>query len=460
MLVASAAIPIIYSTILDLPHRRTAVEAKSITGIKITCMSLFLVLWIYYDQILLRRIKSRKTHSRILKFSTLFQYLTFAGIAFMLLLFALDVTERMHFSPLGYTDNFQIVCNACWPFFLIGAYLFHLKARLKSTRSMLEIKRIAAGQAFINQEYDLMIEHTKEILEIEPQHSQAIATWGIALMHKARKHSVPERDTWYQKANEKFAQAHTLDPDDLRIMYTWGLILAEQANHQKGGDADALFAQAYEKFEKALVLKRERNNSQVYSYLGWALICQAMKKKAEERRHLLEAACDKYEKSFELKGDTDRACDLINWTWALGERSRYEQIDKKMELLNSAEKKVRQALAINPRYNYALSNYGIVLMRKAVLEGNQARTKLLRQAKRKLEKAERIKKGVSTYYLACVCALKGEEEECRRWLTAAQGTQSMPSKEQAMEDEDLASVRDREWFQEIQWDEPEDENRR
>jgi hypothetical protein len=71
---------------------------------------------------------------------------------------------------------------------------------------------------------------------------------------------------------------------------------------------------------------------------------------------------------------------------------------------------------------------------------------ILDQAKQVLAQAERILEGSGSYNLACACALRGEEMECREWLIRSKEKGELPSRKHLQEDSDLDSVRETQWF--------------
>ena len=118
--------------------------------------------------------------------------------------------------------------------------------------------------------------------------------------------------------------------------------------------------------------------------------------------------------------------------------------------LEEACGKYAQATAIDPEYAVAYSNWGTALSEvgKMVDDSEQARTLFL-EGRDKATRAERIAAGTGAYNLACISALLGEPQECRRWLGVAQEHKTIPGCEHLRTDEDLDPVREEPWFQEI-----------
>ena len=139
-------------------------------------------------------------------------------------------------------------------------------------------------------------------------------------------------------------------------------------------------------------------------------------------------------------------------TFSLLTESARAYNDKKYEL---AVGYLKQILKIDPQNADALSNWGAVLIGQAKTKKGKAKRQLLNEAREKCLKTESIKPGEGAYNLACVHALLGEEKECQKWLKIVeQGgtlTNRLITREKAMADPDLKSVRDKAWFKQIWW---------
>lgn len=72
---------------------------------------------------------------------------------------------------------------------------------------------------------------------------------------------------------------------------------------------------------------------------------------------------------------------------------------------------------------------------------------LLPEARSKFIEAEAVSPGAGSDNLACVNAVEGREDECKKWLQKSKDLGTLPSRDHLLNDADLESVRDREWFQ-------------
>ena len=100
-------------------------------------------------------------------------------------------------------------------------------------------------------------------------------------------------------------------------------------------------------------------------------------------------------------------------------------------------------------------------MKQARQKQGAQRQELLQQSEEKLMQAEKklllfqteIKmESFGAYMLACIYALRGNEAECKRWLQVGEAAGTLwRTREEAMEEEAFASMRDKEWFKAIRW---------
>ncbi|MFC1601807.1 hypothetical protein ACFL34_05605 [Candidatus Sumerlaeota bacterium] len=70
-------------------------------------------------------------------------------------------------------------------------------------------------------------------------------------------------------------------------------------------------------------------------------------------------------------------------------------------------------------------------------------------AKKKFARVEELETGSGSYGLACIAALREDEEECLRWLESSLKHGKLPPPSHIDEDLDFAKVRDKQWFKEF-----------
>lgn len=241
----------------------------------------------------------------------------------------------------------------------------------------------------------------------------------------------------YDEACDKYAEIVKLRPEDYWAYFNWGNSLYDLAMLKRD---EKLFEQACQKYEQAL--KVNPHMDEMYNNWGIAL-GQWAKLKCDEK--LFEQACQKFEQansSFDYKIYT-------SWGIVLGD---WAQLKCDEKLFEQAFQKYEQSVRIKPNIHETYVAWGATLINWAKIKGGKTeRENLLKQAEEKNLKAESLKKGSGAYNFACMYALKSNKEECRKWLLVGQEAGTLPTRDEAMKDSDLESVRDEAWFKEIKW---------
>jgi tetratricopeptide (TPR) repeat protein len=225
-----------------------------------------------------------------------------------------------------------------------------------------------------------------------------------------------------------------------RISELWneGLKAVKDEDHESAANK---FKQIVEDFKV--------EDAAAYDNWGVALGNLARRKKENEARQLLVGAIAKFKKAVAIEPDKYEAYD--NWGTALSDLAKRKEWDEAEKLLAESVTKHEKAIAINTDYYDAYGNCGGTLIYLAVHKKDDERKALLEKAKERCLKAESIKRGSGAYNLACANCLFGDEEECKRWLKVGEEEKTLPTRELAMKDEDLESVRNKEWFKGIRW---------
>jgi len=178
----------------------------------------------------------------------------------------------------------------------------------------------------------------------------------------------------------------------------------DKAKDAKGSEADSSFEEAYKKFASAALLDPE--NAKVIHYWGLAFYEQACQKQGKEAKELYKAACEKFE----------------------------------------------AALKLDPNNGKIMNDWGAALMAQARNKSDKQAESLYEEAREKIAAAEALEPGAAAYNLACIHSLRGEQQECRRFLEQAQKVGSLPPKKYLEADEDLDKVRKETWFQSLMKD--------
>ena len=178
----------------------------------------------------------------------------------------------------------------------------------------------------------------------------------------------------------------------------------------------------------------------------------------------------------EAKGRVPLHVALVGWGSAFSDQAKQKSGSEADGLFGLAGEKYAAALQIKPDYHEAFYNWGNALNEQAKQKAGseadclirlagekyaaalhflmQANQKLVREAAHLLEwtseklfRVEELVPGSAAFNLACVFALQGHESECQRWLEISRANHTLPSVQHLLEDRDLASFREREWFQ-------------
>ncbi len=245
-------------------------------------------------------------------------------------------------------------------------------------------------------------------------------------------------------AAEYFEQIVKIDPTNVPALNNWSAALGDLARTKEGDEASNLSSQSCEKCER--VIKIKPNFALAYNNWAVALITLAETKEDDEAYGLLGQACEKCVKAIKIKPNYAEAYN--SWGAALAEQGKIKSDDK---LFEQAYEKYKKTVELKPSYLEARNNWGAALLHQARIKTGKKRKNLLDEAKEKCLKAESIKTGEGSYNLACVCASLDDEKECKKWLKTGEQAGTLSTRKHAMGDDDLKSVRSKQWFKEIRW---------
>ena len=275
--------------------------------------------------------------------------------------------------------------------------------------------------------------------------SRAYLMQGIILYYQAKIKTGDEADRLFVLAGEKYKAALEIKPDTHDAFNNWGTALSDQAKIKTGEAADRLFILAEEKYQAALKIKPDMYES--LNNWGFSLSERARTKTGNDADQLFTLAEEKYQVALKIKPEYYEA--LYNWGIALYAQAKTKTGENADRLFALAGEKYQAALKIKPDYHDVLSNWGVALYDQAKIKTGEEADCLFAQSKDLLLKAESILPGSAAYNIACWCAIRGLEDECKEWLEKGLGLGVMPSRQHLEKDQDLEKVREKPWFKAI-----------
>jgi hypothetical protein len=147
--------------------------------------------------------------------------------------------------------------------------------------------------------------------------------------------------------------------------------------------------------------------------------------------------------------DPLRAEALYFWGHALLHQAKTKTGEEAIKLYRDAILKFAFCLTLEPNYLAAAIDGGVCYMDMARLDGAAKDSDLYAKAVQEFERANSIQAGAASYNLACIHALRGENEDCLKALENARDKGSLPDTQDILNDPDMAGVLDQAWFIEL-----------
>jgi tetratricopeptide (TPR) repeat protein len=147
-----------------------------------------------------------------------------------------------------------------------------------------------------------------------------------------------------------------------------------------------------------------------------------------------------------LLDDPIRADALYNWGFALLHQAKTKEGAQAEAIYQDAINKFAFCLLINPNYLGAAINGGVAYMDLARLKGAAPDDVLYTLAQKHFEAANKIQTGTASYNLACIYALRGDSQACLQAFELSKERGSLPDASDIMQDPDLATVKEADWF--------------
>lgn len=144
--------------------------------------------------------------------------------------------------------------------------------------------------------------------------------------------------------------------------------------------------------------------------------------------------------------DPLRAEALYFWGHALLHQAKTKTSEEALALYRDAIMKFAFCLTLEPNYLAAAIDGGVCYMDMARLEGAAKNSELYAKAQQEFERANSIQAGAASYNLACIHALRGENEACLKALENSRDKGSLPDTQDIVNDPDMAGVQNQDWF--------------
>ncbi len=138
-----------------------------------------------------------------------------------------------------------------------------------------------------------------------------------------------------------------------------------------------------------------------------------------------------------------------NWGIALTDQAGAKQGEEADRLFQLAGEKYAAAIDIKPDKHEALNNWGNAMINQSYTRQGDEAGRLLDQAEEKCLLAEEIQPGKGAYNLACIAALREDQQGCRQWLETCREQGALPDRAHLESDSDLDPVREADWFKEF-----------
>ncbi|NJB66422.1 cellobiose-specific phosphotransferase system component IIA [Desulfobaculum xiamenense] len=295
--------------------------------------------------------------------------------------------------------------------------------------------------------FALACEKYKTATTHRPNFAEAFSNWGATLSDWAKLSTGTEQTERFKSACEKYAAATTHRPNYATAYFNWGNALMDWAKLSTDkNEQTERFKSACGKFKEATTHRPDF--AEAFSNWGTTLADWAKLSTGKEQAERFALACKKYETATRLLSNFAEA--FFNWGAALANWATVSPAEKQAERFALACEKYKAATTHRPNCAEAFSNWGNALANWAKLSTiEEERQRLFDEVEQRLAQAEAITPGMGAYNRACVAAMRGQGEDCRRWLERNFELKATPPAERLATDSDLDSVRGEQWFKDL-----------
>lgn len=176
-------------------------------------------------------------------------------------------------------------------------------------------------------------------------------------------------------------------------------------------------------------------------------VAQARQSEGGKAEQLFKSAYQGFAKV--IAGDLNTSEALYHWAFALLHEAKNKDVEQASALYRDAIEKFSFCLLAAPNHLGAAIDGGVAHMDLARISKVDPSDTLYDKAMAFFDKAGQIQKGSAAYNQACINALRGDKDACLRALELSRECGSMPDENDVMNDPDMASVKDAQWFQEF-----------
>lgn len=150
-----------------------------------------------------------------------------------------------------------------------------------------------------------------------------------------------------------------------------------------------------------------------------------------------------------LTGDSLRAETLYQWGVTLLRQAKSKTPPESINIYRNAIAKFSFCMTIDPNYLAASIDAGVACMDLARARKVPQSDELYEMAKRQFEKANTIQAGVAAFNLACVHAVRGDNDACLEALKIAKEKGNLPDDSEILADPDMVNVIEQGWFKDF-----------
>jgi tetratricopeptide (TPR) repeat protein len=280
---------------------------------------------------------------------------------------------------------------------------------------------------------------------IAPDSARAACGLAGSLTYHALQQRGEERRETLARLCEQCTRFDKVHPRDANVMLSWGTALIWRASAAINAEADGLFAEAAETLTLGLSVRPADDS--LRTSLAVALGYRARLLGGEAARPLVLRAGELLEGVLTSNPANYQA--LAQWASLSHVRARLMPGEETTRVAAEVVRRFKIAARNGADPDAILRGWGTAVWALAKCVDGEESALLLAEAKAKLLESETRVPDSATYPLAVICAQTGDLEECRRWLRASGEPGGNISRDWLETEEDLAPVRDTEWFRQL-----------